>query len=97
MKVSGKEDLEMARASRDGLMALNTKAFGRTIAPMEGESSPISTETSMKETGSMIKLTALEYTPMLMELATKEPGKTIFNTAMERKAGLTAVSMRENT
>lgn len=58
MKESGKVDSEMARANRDGLTELNTKAFGRTIAPMEGESSLTLMGMSMKEIGSMIKLTA---------------------------------------
>lgn len=53
------------------------------------------TGTFMKETGSMTRLTVLEFTLIWMELSMKEIGKKTSNVAMEKNLGQMGQFMKE--
>ena len=61
MKVSGLEDSEMDTEFSNGQMVQDMKDNGEIIEHMEKENSLTLMETSMKETGSMIRQMVMEY------------------------------------
>lgn len=70
----------MVRASKRGLMELNTLVSGAKTRRMGKENSFMWRETCMKDTGSMIKLMGSEFINTSMEPNIKENGSMIYNT-----------------
>jgi hypothetical protein len=73
------------------------KAGGTRIRPMAGADSFMQTETSMRATGSMIRLMVSECTVILTGLSTKDSGRKTNSTEMELRPGLMVRGMRVST
>ena len=78
-------------------MAQSMKESGATAKPSDMENSITSMATSMKGSGAIIKLMALELTSMPKEPGTKASGRTTNSTGMVSKSGMRALSMRDST
>ena len=84
----------MARANKNGPTAVDMRAAGITTRQTVMESYTMRMETSMKETGRMIKRTEEGYIRTRMERSITESGKTTNNTALVLKHGQTAPSTK---
>jgi len=95
--VSGKVDSETVSGSKYGQMVPVMRETGRTIEHKDSESSPTSTEISMKATGSTTRPTEEVSTFMLTELDMKVHGWTISSMDTEKNPGRMVQSMKANT
>jgi hypothetical protein len=82
---------------KSGQMGLGMRDNGRITEHMAMENLFMWMETSMKVTGSMTRRMDSEFTSMSTEQGTKVIGETTFNMARERRHGLMAQFMKENT
>ena len=82
---------------KNGLMVQSTKASGIMTRPQDSGSSNTQMVTSMKGSGSKIKLTARVPINTPMALTIRVTGTTISNTDMDRNTGLMAHNSKETT
>ena len=94
---NGKVDSEMDKEHRHGQMELCIQGNGTTIEHKVKVNLCILTVMSTKATGSMIRLTDMEYTITLMELSMKDNGWMTFSTEKEKKAGKMVLFSKETT
>lgn len=73
------------------------KVGGETIQQMEEEDSFMLTETCLRETGKMTRLTGWEFTLIWMELGMKDSGRKIVKMEMESRHGQTGLDTKVST
>ena len=78
----------MVEVSRSGQMALDTKATGKMIRPMDAVDSYTPMETCTKGNGRTTSLTVMECIYILMELSIKVNGLMISRKDMDWRLGL---------